>query len=117
MCSKKTVLPDQLVEALVVIRQSPGTSASMKTLLRDAEAATGLKPASVTEYPNMNAFNVQAARTFVEAIAHAPSVQEVIPSGGEDSAKIAPVAKRQVNLSDITSVTGKSRLRKTLAGG
>lgn len=107
MDSKKALPSGDLIEALVIMRQ--GLSSSMRTLLQDAERDTGLKADSVTELVNLNAFNVRGARRLVDAIAHASAVQEVIPTGGEDSAMIEPVAKRRVNLVDLPELTGKSR--------
>jgi hypothetical protein len=116
MDSKKAVPSGDLIEALVIMRQAQGFSSSIRTLLHDAERYTGLKADSVTELVNLNAFNMRGARRLVDAIAHASAVQEVIPTGGEASAMIKPVAKRRVNLVDVPGLTGKSRSRKTAAG-
>lgn len=115
--SKTPAAPADLMEALVVMHESPGNTSTVDTLLRDIERSTGLRADSVVEYKHLHAFNVCAPRSFVEAIARAPAVQEIIEAKAESAALITPVAKRTVALEDALTLTGKAQPRSTRKGG
>ena len=68
------------------------------SVLSKVTSETGLSPDASTVFENMHSFSVRAPKQFVDALAHADDVAQVLPNKLPGSPLIKPVKKIPVKL-------------------
>jgi hypothetical protein len=96
----------KLIEAVVLLQPpadgslpDPAQSKAMaKVVLSNVEKQTGLSPDASTVFENMHSFSVRASKQFMDALARADGVAQMLPNAMPGSGMIEPVKKTPVKL-------------------
>lgn len=96
-----TDMAPTLVEAVVLLHPlaggkipSPAQSRlTADSVLQSAIRETGLHPEGSAIFDNLNAFSVRAEKPFLDAIARAKEVAQVLPNASPSLGLIAPIER------------------------
>ena len=99
---------NDLAEAVVLLKApvdggTPVASesrAAAESVLAKVSEETGIIPDASSVFDALHSFSVRAPRRFIDALAHADGVAQVLPNWTPGSALIEPVEKSRVKMPD-----------------